>query len=198
MPEHKRRRYIVKRVFQLKYTGIILLFILLTSFLAAVTTYYTVFPYLSEKLANVYPQSRLISILAVSNLRLFYASLALIPIAVWIGIALSHKIAGPWYKLENILLDMARGNIAEDIRLRKGDELKSLADAINKVTARLRTDKSQAVQNLDNLHQDLTKLQEELNKTQPDVVRVKQLISNLQDSIDSLKPPHQLYKDVKP
>ncbi len=187
MPEHKRRRYIVKRVFQLKYTGIILLFILLTIFLTGAITYYTIFPYLSEKLANVYPQSRLISILAVSNLRLFYASLALISIAVWIGIALSNKIAGPWYRLENILLDMARGNITEDIRLRKGDELKSLADAINKVTARLRTDKSQAIQKLGNLQQDLSKLREELNRVQPDAVRAKQLMSNLQDSIDSLR-----------
>ncbi|UCH12851.1 MAG: hypothetical protein JSW18_02635 [Candidatus Omnitrophota bacterium] len=187
MPEHKRRRYIVKRLFQLKYIGIILLFILLTIFLAGAITYYTIFPYLSEKLANVYPQSRLISILAVSNLRLFYASLALIPIAVWIGIALSHKIAGPLYRLENILLDMARGNMAEDIRLRKGDELKSLADAINKVTASLRTDKSQDIKKLYNLQLDLSKLREELDRAQPDVARAKQLMSNLQDSVNSLK-----------
>lgn len=183
----QRKRYIVKRIFQLKYTGIILLFILLTVFLAAGITYYTIFGYLSQKLANVYPQSMLVSVLSIANLRLFYAALTLIPIAVWIGVTLSHKIAGPWHRLENILLDLASGNITDEIKLRKTDELKSLAEAINKVIARLRTDKSRTVQQLDMLQQNLFQLQEELHKAQPDLIKAKQLTLKLQDSVNGLK-----------
>jgi len=187
MAEYKRRRYLIKRAFQLKYIGITLLFGLVIAFLAAAMTYYTVFPYLSDKLANVYPQSRLVSVLANANLRLFYTLLALIPIAVWLGIMLSHRIAGPWYRLENILLDIAKGNITEDIKLRKTDELRTLADAVNKVIARLRADKDQTAQQIDILKQDLTSLHQELGRPEPDLARAKQLISKLQDSYNNLK-----------
>lgn len=187
MAEYKRRIYLVKRAYQLKFTGIILLFIFLTVFLTGAIAYVTVFPYLSKKLANVYPQSRLILILADANLRLLYSLLVLTPLAIWIGTLLSHKVAGPWHRLENILLDMAEGNIGEEIKLRKGDELRDLADALNKVTARLRMDKSQTVEQLDTLQQNLTELQEELNRTEPDLAKTRELISKLQDSANKIK-----------
>ncbi len=183
----KRKRYMTKSVFQLKYTAIILLFIFLTVFLAGAMTYITLFPYLSEKLANVYPQSRLITILTYANVRLLYAVAILVPLAAWFGILLSHRIAGPWLRLENILLDIAEGNIAGEVKLRKGDELVSLADAINKVIAKFKADRVTIRQNLDTLNAGLAKLQDELGKMQPDFPMVKQLASNVQASADKLK-----------
>ena len=183
----KRKRYVAKSIFQLKYTAIILLFIFLTVFLAGAMTYLTLFPYLSEKLANVYPQGRLITILTYANARLLYAVAVLVPLAAWFGILLSHRIAGPWLRLENILLDIAEGNISGEVKLRKGDELVSLADAINKVTAKFKADRVTIRQNLDALNAGLAKLQDELGKMQPDFPVVKQLASNVQASADKLK-----------
>lgn len=188
MAEHKQRKtYVVKRAFQLKYAGIIIFFILLTVFLAGVTTYLSLFPYLSAKLANVYPQSRLVLVLASANSRLLYVAVILMPLAVWIAMGLSHKIAGPWLRMENILLDMAQGNIKEDVKLRKGDELQSLAEALNKVTARLRENKTKIAQELDALEQDLAKLQEALSGEAPDLAATKQLISKLSQTNKNLK-----------
>lgn len=183
----KRKRYVVKSYFQFKYTAIILLFVFLTVFLAATMTYVTVFPYLSEKLANVYPQSRLITILTKANIRVIYASALLIPLAIWIGVFLSHKIAGPWHRLETILSDMADGNIADFVKLRKGDELISLSEALNRVIARLKSDKGKVRQEADILQQDILKLQEELTKPQPDFQAAAQLAGKLKSSTEKLK-----------
>lgn len=187
MADYKRKKYFVKEVFQLKYTGIILLSILSTVLLAGAMIYYTVFPYLSEKLANVYPQNRLVIILAQANVRLLYVVLVLIPLAAWLGIMLSHRIAGPWYKLENILVEMSKGNVSEAIKLRKNDELKSLADALNSVTARIRTDKQNITEHLSSLQNSLAKLQSEADKAQPDSVNIKEILLKLQASADNLK-----------
>lgn len=42
-----------------------------------------------------------------------------------------YAIAGPLYRIEKELVDIGNGNLKKKIKLRKGDELKDLADSIN-------------------------------------------------------------------
>ena len=139
MVNYKRRRYIVKRGFQLKYTFIILIFILLTAVISTAIVYLAVFPFLSAKLASVYPQARLVAVLKDAHSKVLVSTALILPIAAWIGIMLSHRIAGPWYRLEKILRDVAKGKLTAEVKLRKGDELQTLADAINEVIGSLRS-----------------------------------------------------------
>ena len=133
-----RRIYLIKRAFQFRYALIISLFILLTVAISSVTTYLAVFPYLSEKLANVYPQGRLITILRIANIKALFSAIVIIPFAAWFSIMISHRIAGPWYRMEAILRKIAEGGLTSEISLRKGDELQSLADSLNMVIRNLR------------------------------------------------------------
>ncbi len=181
MSSHKRKKYIIKKTFQLKYIGTILLLILMTILLSGALVYYAVFPYLADKLANVYPQSRLVTMLANANLRLLYSFWVLIPLAIWMGIMLSHRIAGPWYRLESMLLDIAKGNVGAPVKLRKGDELRSLAEAFNKAIARLHTDKEGLLRQANTLQQDLIKLQEILAKPGVDPA-AKGLLTKIQST----------------
>ncbi|MBN1405443.1 MAG: HAMP domain-containing protein [Candidatus Omnitrophica bacterium] len=184
---YKRKTYLVKRAFQLKYTGVILLFILMTVFLAGATTYYAVFPYLSEKLANVYPQNRLISILSDANLKLLYSSVIPIVLAVWIGIMLSHRIAGPWSRLETMLNDIAKGNVVKAIKLRKGDELQSLAGAINRLIDRLEIHKETTAGQMKTAQENIELLKEQASRPNPDLVAIRDAVIKLQASLDSFK-----------
>jgi methyl-accepting chemotaxis protein len=86
---------------------------------------------LGEKLANVYPQGRLITIINTVNLRILLSLVLVAPLVVIISIFLSHKIAGPMYRMEKFLTAMATGDFTQHITLRKGDELKTLADRMN-------------------------------------------------------------------
>jgi len=54
------------------------------------------------------------------------------------AIFLSHRVAGPLYRLQRHLEDVGSGKDPVDVRLRKGDLFQSLAEACNKVMARLR------------------------------------------------------------
>ena len=53
---------------------------------------------------------------------------------IWfIALELSHRIAGPLYRLEKELNERIDGKKSGPIQLREKDELKELADKINKL-----------------------------------------------------------------
>jgi len=187
MAEAKRRRYIIKRAFQIKYTGIILFFIILTAVISCAAIYFAIFPYLSEKLANVYPQGRLSEVIRNANYKIMISAAFLFPLAVWFGTALSHRIAGPWYRIENILRDTIGGNLASEIKLRKGDELQSLAEVINDVTRDLRARSQKSIGYMESLDETLKLFEEELDKQPLDLMKTKLLILKMQDTSAGLK-----------
>ena len=134
MARYRRKQYIVARKFQLKYIGLILILVFLTAILCSYVVYYTLMLLMGDKLANVYPQGRLVSIINTVNIRLLLSLVFIAPLIVVIGIFASHKIAGPIYRIEKYLAAMAGGDFSEPITLRKNDELISLANGINRVT----------------------------------------------------------------
>jgi methyl-accepting chemotaxis protein len=54
------------------------------------------------------------------------------------AIFLSHRIAGPLYRLQRHLEEIAAGKAPTDVKFRKGDFYQQLAEACNKLMARLR------------------------------------------------------------
>lgn len=136
---YKRKQYLVAKKFQLKYTGLILALVFLTGILCSYVVYYTSMFLLGDKLANVYPQGRLIAIVNMVNMRILLSLLLVTPLVVVIGIYASHRIAGPIYRIEKFLNDMASGGFSNQLILRKNDELISLANGINRVIESVKT-----------------------------------------------------------
>ncbi|GBE05821.1 MAG TPA: hypothetical protein ENH31_04755 [Nitrospirae bacterium] len=52
-------------------------------------------------------------------------------VVIFISILSSHKIAGPIYKLENILVDLAKGDLSQKLRFRSYDPLKDVELTFN-------------------------------------------------------------------
>ncbi len=134
----RRRRYIVKPAFQLRYVGIILITVFIVAGICISATYFLSFILLGEKLANVYPQGRLVATLKEINLIIIFCVLLLTPFIAVIGILLSHRIAGPAYRIEKTLKEIGKGNFDIHIELRKHDELTGIAKAINDMTSDLK------------------------------------------------------------
>ncbi len=63
---------------------------------------------------------------------LWPAIIGLILAATFFSIFLTHRIAGPLYRLHMSVKELAEGNLTLRIRFRKGDDLHELADAFNK------------------------------------------------------------------
>ena len=137
----KRRQYIVHMGFQLRYIFYILLFIYIGAAVAGYTVYWTTWVTLGEKLANVYPRSRLIYIFQSANWVLIFRMLLITPIFVVMGILLSHRIAGPIYRISKYIDSLKAGDYSRDIKLRKKDELKDVAGKLTELCQVLRADK---------------------------------------------------------
>ena len=131
MPKFRRKNYLVARGFQLKFAGLILAFMFFVAIFSALTIYYNVWIVLGEKLANVYPQGRLVSILKTANLNLFIRLMILAPLVGVFAIVLSHRIAGPIYRIKTTLDDVIKGDYSKRLYLRRTDELKDIAESIN-------------------------------------------------------------------
>lgn len=130
---YKRKQYIVARKFQLRYVGLILIIVFLTALMCSYVIYYTMMMTMGEKIANVYPQGRLMAIVNAVNFRILLTILLMLPLIIVIGVFASHKIAGPIFRIERFLNSMADGSYNEQLTLRRNDELVTLANGINRV-----------------------------------------------------------------
>lgn len=63
--------------------------------------------------------------------------IVLILAAAVFSIYLTHRVAGPLFRIEQTAREMIRGNLALRIRLRKGDELHELAGLVNETLGNL-------------------------------------------------------------
>ena len=67
-----------------------------------------------------------------------FSFLVLLPLLVGFGVLLTARIAGPVYRFQSYLSDLAAGTVTQPCQLRDGDELQPLCDAINMVSERVR------------------------------------------------------------
>jgi len=59
-------------------------------------------------------------------------------VSFWAGMVLSHRIAGPLYRFEQVLRGIREGRWPERVRLRIGDEFQEVGEELDRVIARLR------------------------------------------------------------
>ncbi len=132
--QERRKRYLIKTGFQLRYLGLILIAIILPTILFSACLYYAIFSLMAEQLGL--PESIAYNITPVLN-KINFTILVGFPVITtallfW-GLLISHRIAGPMYRLEQDLDKIAKGDLSLRIRLRRKDEVGSIAEVINKV-----------------------------------------------------------------
>lgn len=193
-PKFHRTQYFVAKGFQLKYIGIILSLMFLTAIICSYVVYYTSMVLLGEKLANVYPQGRLMEIVQAVNMRILLAVLLMAPVVAIIGVYLSHKIAGPINRMEKFLDMMASGDLKARIVLRKGDELAKLAVAMNRLQDSLGKTITGQKLALDKAARELDGLKN-LSRTRPhDTASLVDNISRLENELKALIVEFDKYK----
>lgn len=186
-PKFKRTNYLVSTKFQLRYVGIILSLMLVTAIVCSYVVYYTVMILMGEKLSSVYPQGRLIAVINMVNIRMMLSLLFIMPVVVMIGIYLSHKIAGPIYRIEKFLGDMAEGNFSSRITLRKGDEFTSVADKINLLNDSLKAAIGSQKSNMEKIVNELGAFKNMVDSKCADASQLDSGIFKLQQEIRDLE-----------
>ncbi|MBF0498634.1 MAG: methyl-accepting chemotaxis protein [Candidatus Riflebacteria bacterium] len=137
----QRKNYFIAKGMQSKFAGTILLLVFLIAVITACNIYVLGSFFLNTKATMSEGQS------VESMLQLFFSDLwprllllilVNVIIVFIVSIMYSHQIAGPAYKLEKSIQRIAAGDLTFEIHLRKNDNLKELAIAINGMLAKFR------------------------------------------------------------
>ncbi|MBI4869427.1 MAG: methyl-accepting chemotaxis protein [Candidatus Wallbacteria bacterium] len=139
----QRKIYLVQREMQGKFTLTLLMLI----FLVAVISFcnlYVIGQYALDHMSTMQGSPTSIGVvfseaLAVLWPRLLLIILVNVIIVVIIGVFYSHQFAGPSYKLEKSIREIAQGDLATRIHLRKGDSMHNVADSLNLMVDNFRT-----------------------------------------------------------
>ncbi|MBR4571193.1 MAG: HAMP domain-containing protein [Candidatus Riflebacteria bacterium] len=135
MTKYKRHTYIIKTGLQLRYMGILTACMLTVAMSVGWIIYHTSW----KQIINTPDLSvdKLYLIFENVNNQLLWWILGFVAIIGVISIFVSHKIAGPVYRLEESTKLIASGDLTHRVHLRQGDELGDLQDAFNEMTESL-------------------------------------------------------------
>lgn len=136
MQQHKRTNFVSKPNFQLKLFVMVMLLVILVANLVGGTCYFM----LSHKVQIAISKHSVVAESldwdtvrwALATNILFAELLALCVVFVLTMLA-THTIAGPVYRIEKTLEEMAEGDLSQKVRLRPADEFKEVADALNEM-----------------------------------------------------------------
>jgi len=139
---YRRRNYLINKKMQIKYAVRIGVVLILMFAIAQIYTYYSI----HTILPGLYSQ-RMASDLAAIQQKLFIGSIVYILFIAVFSIFVSHKIAGPVYKMEKIIREvLTSGDFSKKIWLRKGDELTGLAQVLNELFEKIKKGETQKEQ----------------------------------------------------
>jgi hypothetical protein len=162
MAKYKRRRKLINPGLQLRMTGVFCMaavagvlaqFILLNSVLSEVGREY---PAHAEILQEQWPAMMLKTVWITLGL--------ILPFTLGLGILVTFRIAGPLYRFETYLGQVARGEDPGPCRIRKGDMLQSTCDVINTLCEPIRLRNSAA---RDALAQQVEQVESLVTRPQP-------------------------------
>ena len=126
----KRRTIFVKKNLQLRYMALIVLSVLSGLLIMAYELIFTLndlfdqYPVLLQPLYDHFPT------IAYSFI---YKLIIYVVFVVLISAILSHKMAGPIYRFEQVCKAVAKGDLSQRVHLRKGDQLTDLQEEFNKM-----------------------------------------------------------------
>ncbi len=133
---HRRRTWIVNPALQYRFIAVIVLMLLtmtagaLLSITIVIWTTLKTFRLLDDPLA--------VAQLSTAGIVTMIEVLVLAPVVIWIGVRLTHQVAGPLARITAALEQIAQGHHDVHLTLRKGDSLHDVADRINRLAASLR------------------------------------------------------------
>ncbi|MDD5165857.1 MAG: methyl-accepting chemotaxis protein [Candidatus Omnitrophica bacterium] len=185
--EHKamnrRRNYFIKKKFQRDF---ILKFCSLVA-VGSIISGVIIFIMSKSTLTTAFDNSRLV-VRSTADFILPAVLMSSVIVVLLVGLATiiitlftSHKIAGPLYRMEQDVKEIAAGNLKVRINLRHGDELKDMAESLEEMVRNLQGNVSAIKSTIFELEGAI----DSLNKD--DTQASKELIKKINQELDKLK-----------
>lgn len=153
----RRRIVVIKRALQMKYVLLVFAAVLLTVTIVTLDLYYIMAKVYGDELAGNLPavirgSARLLAI----HLPIYFA------VVIVAAVFISHKFAGPIFRLEKVAEAIATGDLTVKANLRAGDELFDTAEHINVMIETLRQKLLKEKHLSDRIAQKLSEISEKL------------------------------------
>lgn len=138
MDFQQRKNYFIEKRFQLKYMLLTMILLLVYSFIFVIIIFapYMLTLYFDYPLAEKAEAARALLLL---NAKVWPGIGVVILLFGAVSIFISHKVAGPLFRLKKTLSQVTEGNLNVLVKLRKWDDLQDLADHLNILIEELRT-----------------------------------------------------------
>lgn len=124
---------------QRRYLRLIILSLMLPTFIIGGCLYYLIFSLLAQQIAipefiayTLFPVIKKINTILIFGLPVIFL------ILLGAGMLISHRLTGPIERLKKEMDDIIKGDYSKRILLRKDDDLKPVADSINKLLEKLK------------------------------------------------------------
>ncbi len=196
MNKHRRRTYLIKTGLQLRYMGIIITTMLMVAFGVGWIIYHTSW----SKIANTpdLTLDKLSMIFDSVNMILMQWIVVFIFIIAILSIFVSHKLAGPVYRLEETSKIIASGDLTHQVHLRHGDELGDLQEAFNQMSDSLRKMVATDREIIERLISAGNKLKETLNEKKQNPEAIEGVANDLYSIIEELRMVTSGFKIEEP
>ena len=192
-----RKKLLVEKSLQLKYMALVLFTIIGIVSVFILTLYFTYWSIITPNLSSIQAQATLDSVFQKLNLFLMVEIPIILIIAALASIIISHKVAGPVYRLQKVAREVAKGDLTQNVRLRSDDELKNLSAAFNTVIENMNLLVSQDKRLIMQLCDLSDSLYSNLKDNKIDQQEALVLIRKLNDLIGELKTLILQYKIEK-
>lgn len=136
MRQYKRRKFFIDPQFQLKYI-LMIIFLLLLYTITFVGCLFIpqLLPFIFS--SPIEEQAKAAEILLLYHKNVWPAVFIVIPLFGIFSIFITHKIAGPAYRIKKRLHELTAWELDKRVTLRKGDDLQELADCVNLLSEEL-------------------------------------------------------------
>ncbi len=185
MNKHRRRTYLIKTGLQLRYMGIIISTMLLVAFGVGWIIYHTSWSRIAntpdltlDKLSDIFD--------SVNTILMRWIIVFILGIAI-LSIFVSHKIAGPVYRLEETAKFIASGDLTQQIQMRHGDELQDLQEAFNLMSDSLRKMVAKDREVIDKLVLTGSRLREKIDQKKLSPESIEEITRELHVVIEELR-----------
>ena len=127
---------------QQRYLRLVILSLMLPTFIIGGCLYYLIFSLLAQEIAiPEFIAYTLLPALGKINTILIFSLPVVFLILLGAGIIISHRLAGPIERLKKELEGIVKGDYSRRIKLRKNDDLKPVAEGINKLLDKVNSHK---------------------------------------------------------
>jgi methyl-accepting chemotaxis protein len=181
MTLQKRKAYYIDKHFQTKHMLLTMLLLLTYtfSFIIIIFAPYILTLFLDYPLAEKAEAARALLLLhstvwpGIGGVMLLFGA---------VSIFISHKTAGPLYRLKKSIAEITEGNLDVKIRLRKWDDLKDLSEHVNILAEELRNFVNTLKVDYDLLSDYIVQLEREIDAKRLSEESGRKIIKKVQDS----------------